>query len=61
MIEKGKIPWRVSSTLFSHIRGDVTLQPLPKFDSAEARKKYPAVLAQQHADDELSAISLKRT
>ncbi len=24
-IKAGRIPWRISSTLFSHIRGDVTL------------------------------------
>lgn len=32
-IAAGRIPWRISSTLFSHIRGDVTLEPLPEFSS----------------------------
>ena len=27
----GKSTWRVSSTLFSHINSEVTLQPLGKF------------------------------
>ena len=27
----GRPPWRVSSTLFAHIRHDVMLQPLPQF------------------------------
>lgn len=30
-IKEGRIPWRISSTLFSHIRGDVTLEPIGKF------------------------------
>ena len=30
-IKEGKIPWRVSSTLFSQIRGDVIMKPLGKF------------------------------
>jgi hypothetical protein len=30
-VKEGRIPWRVSSTLFSHIRGDVILEPLGRF------------------------------
>ncbi len=29
--KNGKITWRVSSTLFSHMRHDVSLKPLTKF------------------------------
>lgn len=37
-IKNGKIPWRVSSTLFSHIRDDVVLKPIGKFATPEANK-----------------------
>jgi hypothetical protein len=50
-IKNGRIPWRISSTLFSHIRGDVTLQPLGKFMTAESAKKYPPILAKKHAEE----------
>lgn len=50
-VKNGRIPWRISSTLFSHIRGDVTLQPLSKFATAESLKKYPAILASKHAEE----------
>jgi len=43
----------VSSTLFSHIRGDVVLKPLEKFQSEEANKKYPPVTGAEHAAQEL--------
>jgi isopenicillin N synthase-like dioxygenase len=59
-IKEGRIPWRVSSTLFSHIRGDVTLEPLPKFKTSESVAKYPSILASEHAIQELEAINLKR-
>ena len=60
-IKAGRIPWRISSTLFSHIRGDVTLQPMGKFKTPEAVKKYPPILASEHAIQELQAINLKRS
>lgn len=60
-VKEGRIPWRVSSTLFSHIRGDVVLEPLPKFKTAESDKKYPPILASAHAAKELEDISLKKT
>jgi hypothetical protein len=40
-IKEGRLPWRVSSTLFSHIRYDVDLSPIGKFLTEETRKKYP--------------------
>ena len=60
-IKEGKIPWRISSTLFSHFRGDVVLKPLEKFQSAEANEKYPEILASDHSAQELEAINLKRS
>jgi hypothetical protein len=48
----GRSCWRVSSTLFSHIASDVTLQPLQPFAAASAaaaaageEELYPAVKA----------------
>ena len=49
-IKEGKIPWRVSSTLFSQIRKDVVLQPLGRFANPESQKKYPAVLAKKFVE-----------
>lgn len=41
----GRSCWRVSSTLFSHIASDVTLQPLEPFKTAAAAQQYPPVKA----------------
>lgn len=60
-IKAGRVPWRVSSTLFSHLRGDVMLEPLPKFQTAESKAKYPPISGADHATQELEAISLKKT
>ncbi len=60
-MKAGRIPWRVSSTLFSHIRGDVTLHPVGKFLTPESAKAYPAISGKQHAEQELAAINLKRS
>lgn len=59
--KEGRIPWRVSSTLFSHIRGDVVLEPIGKFKTTETTKKYPPILAKDHSIQELEAINLKRS
>lgn len=49
--------WRVSSTLFSHLRSDALLQPVPgsRFDQ---RVSYPAVKVGQQVEEELRAIKL---
>jgi hypothetical protein len=41
----GRSCWRVSSTLFSHIASDVTLEPLQGF--ADSSGQYPPVKAGQ--------------
>jgi len=53
-----KPTWRVSSTLFAHIRYDVDLQPLGKFATKEACEKYPKIKAHDQVMEELKAISL---
>ena len=54
--------WRISSTLFSHIRYDVDISPLPElrhlYDSEEASKKYPKMTAFEKLCEELRAINL---
>lgn len=55
---EGGIPWRVSSTLFSHIRYDVDLKPLGKFSTEDTRKKYPAEKAYEFVERELKDIKL---
>ena len=57
-----KSTWRISSTLFSHLRYDVQLGPLPElahlYDPAEARAKYPQMTAHEKLVEELRAINL---
>jgi isopenicillin N synthase-like dioxygenase len=59
---KNKVLWRVSSTLFSHIRYDVDLSPIPEmtgfYDEAEARIKYRKMTAHEKLMEELQAINL---
>lgn len=54
--------WRVSSTLFSHIRYDVDLSPMPEmvgfYDEAEAKAKYRKMTAHEKLMEELQAINL---
>lgn len=55
---EGRIPWRVSSTLFSHIRYDVDLKPLGNFLTEETQKKYPVEKAYEFVERELKDIKL---
>ena len=54
----GRSLWRISSTLFSHINSDVTLEPLHKFASAEACAAYPPIKTGDQVAAELAAINL---
>jgi isopenicillin N synthase-like dioxygenase len=56
--EEGRICWRVSSTLFSHIGSDEVLQPLEPFRTPEAVAKYPSVLTGDQVQNELNVIKL---
>jgi hypothetical protein len=57
-----RILWRVSSTLFSHMRYDVDLSPLEElkhlYNEEEAKKKYPVMTAHEKVIQELKAINL---
>jgi len=60
--EAGRSLWRISSTLFSHVESDAIMQPLvgTAEEKAAALKKYPAILAGDHVENELKAINLKK-
>jgi len=53
-----KILWRVSSTLFSHIRQNVMLQPIGPFKSETSIKNYPPILTRDQVANELKEINL---
>lgn len=57
-----RIKWRVSSTLFSHLRYDVDLSPLPElegfYNKEEALKKYHKCNAFEKLIEELKAVNL---
>ena len=59
--QRGESPWRVSSTVFSHVNSDQTLRPLGKFDEPESNERYPAMLAGTFVQKELERIALKTT
>ena len=50
--------WRVSSTMFSHIRTDALLEPLGRFENEESRKKYPRMTGEEYTIKEFSYINL---
>lgn len=55
--------WRISSTLFSHLRYDVDLTPLPELQAMHdqervAAGKYPTMTAFDKLMEELTAINL---
>lgn len=58
--QQGRPPWRVSSTVFSHIASDELLQPLPPFSSPEAAEAYPAIPAGLQVQQELELINLRK-
>lgn len=56
--DAGESLWRVSSTLFSHIASDQTLQPLPPFVNPDTVQNFPPIKAGNQVKAELEAISL---
>jgi len=56
--EEGKILWRVSSTLFSHVSSDEYLYPLSGLETDENLKLYPKTLAGDQVTEELKLIKL---
>ena len=62
--ENGKPLWRVSSTLFGHLRYEVVIEPLQELEGKmemtleEARIKYPPMTAGEVVVEELKQIQL---
>lgn len=50
--------WRVSSTMFTHYGSDYILEPLDKFKTPEAVRKYKPISAYDLKEEELKAINL---
>lgn len=42
--EEGGQPWRINSTIFTHIHPDVLLRPLGHFSEEKGANLYPPVL-----------------
>jgi isopenicillin N synthase-like dioxygenase len=58
---KNRVLWRVSSTLFSHMRYDTDISPLPELESLygkEQGKKYKKMTAYEKLMEELQATSM---
>ena len=55
--QSGQRPlWRVSSTVFSHLRPDVTMSPL--VGKTDAAHEYPPILVAEYVRRELESIRL---
>ena len=52
--QENKSLWRVSSTLFSHLRSDDWLEPLPQYKN----DKYPRIKVGEQVQNELKEIQL---
>lgn len=56
--EQGKPLWRVSSTMFSTLRYDVTMKPMRRFSQLPEAKNYPPISTYKFVEEELKAINL---
>ena len=59
-LSEGRPPWRVSSTVFSHVASDELLHPLGAFATPQALAAYPPTPAGEQVQRELEAINLRR-
>lgn len=50
--------WRVSSTMFGHVRSDASLEPLGQFRQQANRDQYPNIVAGDQVQQELKALEL---
>jgi hypothetical protein len=58
---KKRVLWRISSTLFSHLRYNVDIKPLAEMEGYydfQAKVKYPSMTAHEKLCEELKAINL---
>lgn len=56
--KENRSTWRVSSTMFSHVRSESILEPLGKFSNEESRKLYPKTTGEEYTIKEFSYINL---
>lgn len=54
-IKEGRSLWRVSTPMFCHVEGNMSLRPFEKFRTPEAEKKYPDITSNQHYQMELDS------
>ncbi|KAI0564745.1 Non-heme dioxygenase [Gracilaria domingensis] len=57
-VTSGGSQWRVSSTLFGHVRSDASLDPFEQFASTDQAKQYYGLRAGDQIAEELRAIGL---
>lgn len=57
----GRLPCRVSSTVFAHIASDQLLRPIGRFAEEPRKQPYVDMLAGQFVQQELEGINLKRS
>lgn len=44
-LKAGRNLWRVASTLFCHVQGDLSMRPFGRFRSAKVEEIYPDITA----------------
>lgn len=57
-LQRKAIPWRVSSTVFGHVRSDASIAPLGHFAQAEGAAEYNAITAGEMVAEQLRALEL---
>lgn len=55
---EGRSLWRVSSTMFSTLRYDVTMKPMTRFANLPEAKNYQPISTYKFVEEELKAINL---
>lgn len=59
---KKRVLWRISSTMFGHLRYNVDIKPLAEMEDfynvEEAKAKYPSMTSHEKLIEELKAINL---
>lgn len=56
----GKCTWRVSSTLFGHVKSDEILEPMGKLKTKESEEMYPSIIAGDFVAQVLKRINLHK-
>ena len=59
-VQEGKVPWRISSTMFAHLRPDLILKPMGVFATPERNKLYPEISVEDHHKSETDVVYPKK-